>query len=217
MNDKHLWDKLAKENYKFYIYNELGRDITYGQFIASGEEDYKKYVEDDPIIQEKFPDRSALSALEIGCGAGRILRPMARDFGRVVGIDVSGEMLAKARDIVDAELLETDGEHIPLEDSSIDFVFSYLVFQHIKNYVLVENNFKDVARILKPGGVFKVLMRTDLKRDKVWHDRHFQWWEGVPYKQHMLEHLVRRFKFKLLKEEVMDKERTWLWLEKTTL
>ena len=217
MNDKHLWDKLAKENYRFYIYTDLGREITYGQFIASGEADYKKYVEDDPIIQEKFPDRSGLSALEIGCGAGRILRPMARDFGRVVGIDVSGEMIAKARDIVDAELLETDGEHIPLEDNSIDFVFSYLVFQHIKNYVLVENNFKDVARILKPGGLFKVLMRTDLKRDKVWHDRHFQWWEGVPYKQHMIEHLVRRFHFKNLKEEVCDKERTWLWLEKTTL
>ena len=217
MNDKHLWNKLAKENYKFYINTELGREITYGQFIISGEDDYKKHVEDDEIITAHFAHKENCTALEIGCGAGRILRPMSRDFGHVIGTDISGEMLAKARDIVDAELLETDGEHIPLSDNSVDFVFSFLVFQHMKNYVLVENNFKDVVRILKPGGVFKVLMRTDLIRNKEWHDRHFQWWEGVPFKQHMLEHLVKRFKFNLLKEELFDKERTWMWLEKKTL
>jgi len=216
MNDKNLWNKLAKENYKFYVYTDKGREVTYNEFIESGEADYRRFVLDDPIIQEKFPDRSELTALEIGCGAARILRPMARDFGHVIGIDISSEMLNHARDIVDAELIETDGEHIPLEDSSVDFIFSYTVFQHMKNYVLVENNFKDAARILKSGGIFKVLMRTDLKRNKVWHDRNFQWWEGVPFKQHMLEHLVRRFHFTLLKEEVFDEERTWMWLEKTT-
>jgi len=217
VNDKNLWNKLAKENYKFYIYADKGRGVSYDEFIESGERDYRTLVLDDPIITAHFPHKEECSALEIGCGAGRILRPMARDFGRVVGIDVSGEMLKKATEIVDAELLETDGEHIPLEDSSIDFVFSYLVFQHIKSYVVVENNFKDVARILKPGGLFKVLMRTDLKRNKAWHDRNFQWWEGVPFKQHMLEHLVKRFKFNLLKEEILDKERTWMWVEKTIL
>lgn len=213
-NDKNLWNNLAKKNWKFYIYTDKGKEISEGDFIQSGEEDYRRLILDDPIIQEKFPEKSTLSALEIGCGAGRILRPMARDFGRVIGVDVSSEMLKHARDQVDAELIETDGETIPLEDSSIDFVFSYLVFQHIKSYIVVENNFKAVARILKPGGLFKVLMRTDLKRDKAWHDRNFQWWEGVPYKQHMLEHLVKRFKFRNLKEEVLDKERTWLWVEK---
>jgi len=213
-NDKNLWNKLAKENFRFYINTAFGRGITHLQFIVSGEDDYRKLVEEDPIINEHFPNKENLTALEIGCGAGRILRPMARDFGHVIGTDVSGEMLAKARDIVDAELLETDGETIPLPDSSVDFVFSFLVFQHMKSYVIVENNFKEVARILKPGGVFKVLMRTDLIRNKEWHDRNFEWWEGVPFKQHMIEHLVKRFKFKLLKEEILDKERTWLWVEK---
>jgi SAM-dependent methyltransferase len=217
VNDRNLWNQLAKKNWKFYIYTDKGKDISNGDWVLSGEEDYKRLISDDPIISGKFPRETwaTLSALEIGCGAGRILKPMVRDFGRVVGIDVSSEMLAHARDRdIDAELIETDGETIPLEDSSIDFVFSYLVFQHIKSYVVVENNFKAVARILKPGGLFKVLMRTDLKRDKVWHDRNFQWWEGVPYKQHMIGHLVKRFKFKNLKEEVLDKERTWLWLGK---
>jgi ubiquinone/menaquinone biosynthesis C-methylase UbiE len=217
VNDKNLWNQLAKKNWKFYIYTDKGKDISEGDFILSGEEDYQRLILEDLIITAHFPHKENLTALEIGCGAGRILRPMARDFGSVIGIDVSGEMIMHARDRVDADLYETDGEHIPLEDSSVDFIFSYLVFQYIKSYVVVENNFKEVARILKPGGVFKVLMRTDLKRDKVWHDRHFQWWEGVPYKQHMIEHLVKRFHFKLLKEEILDKERTWLWVEKTTL
>jgi ubiquinone/menaquinone biosynthesis C-methylase UbiE len=215
MNDRHLWNKLAKENWKFYIYNNKGRDISDGDFIQSGEEDYKKLVIDDEIITAHFAHKENCTALEIGCGAGRLLRPMAKDFGRVIGIDVSEEMIKHARDRVDAELIVTDGASIPLEDNSVDFVFSYLVFQHIKSYVTVEDNFMHVARILKPGGIFKVLMRTELiRKDKVWYDRHFQWWEGVPFKQHMLEHLIKRFKFKLLKEELTGDGRVWMWLEK---
>ena len=48
-----------------------------------------------------------------------------------------------------------DGENLPLENNSIDFVFSSEVIEHIYD---IENAFLEISRILKPGG--KLLLTT---------------------------------------------------------
>ena len=40
----------------------------------------------------------ARRALEIGCGPGRLMRPMSRHFGEIHGVDVSDEMIRLARE-----------------------------------------------------------------------------------------------------------------------
>ncbi len=47
------------------------------------------------IIGERRP--GAESVLEVGCGTGQFLARLRRDFGRVVGVDVSEEMVAVCR------------------------------------------------------------------------------------------------------------------------
>ena len=42
-------------------------------------------------------NRRAWRALEIGCGPGRLMKPMSRHFGEIHGVDVSDEMIARAR------------------------------------------------------------------------------------------------------------------------
>ena len=58
------------------------------------------------------------AALEIGCGPGRLVRPMSRHFGEIHGIDVSDEMIAQARanlhDIPHARLHHTSGSDLAL-------------------------------------------------------------------------------------------------------
>jgi len=45
MNDqKRLWEKLAKENTRFYIASSFGRGITEKQFTESGEKDYERLL-----------------------------------------------------------------------------------------------------------------------------------------------------------------------------
>ncbi|NJM28408.1 MAG: methyltransferase domain-containing protein [Pseudanabaena sp. RU_4_16] len=49
----------------------------------------------------RFPpgtDLRGMAALEIGCGPGRLMLPLSETFGRVQGVDVSGEMIALARE-----------------------------------------------------------------------------------------------------------------------
>jgi ubiquinone/menaquinone biosynthesis C-methylase UbiE len=86
------------------------------------------------------PDRSRsplnLAVLEIGCGVGRMTRMLARIFGRVTVVDVSREMIERARvNLADAHnvtLILGDGATLSLvADQSQDFAFSFIVFQHI--------------------------------------------------------------------------------------
>jgi ubiquinone/menaquinone biosynthesis C-methylase UbiE len=210
---KKLWDKLANKNSRYYINSDYGKGITEEQFRESGKRDVIKYINDDPYLNQAmiitFDDPTIL---EIGCGTGRMTEFMAFFFKKVIGIDISGEMIKQARERLkgrdDIELIETDGETIPLKDNSIDIVFSYLVFQHMKTKEMVDKNFEEVYRVLKPKGLFKVRLRTDkLKNLDIW-------WGGVCYTDHEIIKLYSKFGFSLLNYEYVGDYGIWLWLKK---
>jgi SAM-dependent methyltransferase len=108
--------------------------------------------------------------LEIGCGPGRILAPMATHFHRVVGIDFSLDMVQYARHRLrsysNVEVIQNDGCTIPLPDTSIDFVYSVIAFQHM-NLNTITAYFREAYRILRPGGLFRFQTRRDVERRNV--------------------------------------------------
>lgn len=202
-NQKILWEKLAKSNSKYYINSDFGKGITEKEFIESGVKDYQKYIVNDSFI------KAFDTILEIGCGIGRLLDCMLRDalFNNIIGIDISGEMIQQARrrlaDSPNLKLIETDGYNIPLEDNSIDFVFSFLVFQHFKTKEMIESNFREVFRVLNKKGLFKVRVRTDI----VTLD---SWWGGIACD----EKIALDIGFKLVQKETVGNFGLWLWLAK---
>ena len=162
---KTLWNKLAEENARYFINSDYGRGITEEKFRVSGFDDCEKYIVSDKLF---CPDIKALrkfTFLEIGCGTGRMTEFLPMLFKKMIGIDISGSMIRLAKKRLkkypNIELIETDGEIIPLEDNSVDLAFSYLVFQHMKSRVMVEKNFKEVHRVLRTDGLFKVRIRSD--------------------------------------------------------
>src|ERR1700733_12451707 len=105
--------------------------------------------------------RGAWKALEIGCGPGRLMRPMSRHFVEIHGVDVSDEMIAlareKLRDIPNAHPHATDGASLGrFPDDSFDFVYSYAVFQHIPSRDVVYQYLREVRRVLKVGGLVRL-------------------------------------------------------------
>ena len=77
-------------------------------------------------------------ALEIGHGGGRILAAASRHFKNVIGIDIHDhnqkvESELKQRGVSNFRLIKTDGREIPLENASVDFVYSFMTFKNI-NY-----------------------------------------------------------------------------------
>jgi ubiquinone/menaquinone biosynthesis C-methylase UbiE len=206
IDQKTLWETLAKENSRYYINSDFGRGITEEDFRQSGRDTYKRLIAEDKLL------KGGESILDFGCGTGRLTEFMAKDFKRVVGTDISATMIARGKqrlkNLKNVELLETDGHSIPLPDSSLDYVFSYLVFQHFKTRKMVENAFKNIYRVLTPRGIFKVLLRSDKQKDMN------HWWSGVEYSQKAIAVVYKKIGFTLLKTEPIDKYAFWLWLQK---
>lgn len=103
------------------------------------------------IINTPFPEGRGL---DLGCGDGTILKRIFDHVGprEVVGIDLDPREIAAARATgLYATVHTGPGSEIPESDCEFDFVFSNSVLEHIPELAPV---FAEVARILKPGGVF---------------------------------------------------------------
>jgi ubiquinone/menaquinone biosynthesis C-methylase UbiE len=150
------WDERARRNAFRYIAS-WRKDWNEESFFESGEQDYVRLVL--PILQKLQFDPASKSMTELGCGAGRMTRSFAQRFLSVSAVDISAEMQSRAkgylRPFSNIRWVLSDGETLSeIEDSSVDFVFSYLVLQHMPNEGLVFGSIVEMMRILRPGGVF---------------------------------------------------------------
>jgi ubiquinone/menaquinone biosynthesis C-methylase UbiE len=88
--------------------------------------------------------------LEVGCGTGDYLAPIASTGASCTGVDPSEEMLAVARRRVpEARFFAARAESLPLPDESADFVYSVDVSHHIADLAAF---FAEARRVLAAGG-----------------------------------------------------------------
>lgn len=144
------WDERAKRNARYYIaleqeaegFQQLGRD----------------QLEKDIIGGVALDGRSR--TLEIGCGTGRLLAPLSKIVGEAHGVDISQEMLKRARaelaNFPNAHVHHTEGDLRMFADGTFDFCYSYHVFQHIPMRELIVRYLHEIRRVLKPGGTARL-------------------------------------------------------------
>ena len=100
--------------------------------------------------------------LDLGSGAGTdslIAAQMVGPDGRVTGIDMTTQMLAKARraavemGLANVEFIEAEAERLPLPEASFDVVISNGVIDLIPDKDAV---FSELHRVLAPGGRIQI-------------------------------------------------------------
>ncbi len=209
---KKEWIDLAKENDKYYIVSKKGTKITDDEFRQTGEENYNEIVINDTILQERLKPLSDKKVLDIGCGIGRLSEFFAKDFKEVEGIDISDEMIKKAKErlsnLNNVNFTATDGVHYPFSDNYFDLVFSYIVFQHMPSEEIIEENFKEALRVLKPNGIIKIQIRGGYEPNKK------EWFYSPVYTEKKAKALIQRIGLKTIKTGDDSIKRFWLWLEK---
>lgn len=111
------------------------------------------------------------TVLEIGCGTGAnfpILEERVGPSGRIIGIDLTREMLDEAEKRIEVEgwknieLVRCPASEYPFADQSVDAVLSTFALTLEPNYDAVINS---VARALRPSGIFAT---ADLKLTRGW-------------------------------------------------
>jgi SAM-dependent methyltransferase len=149
---KDYWDGRAARDAHFSIWGDPSvsnpEQLDASAFARSGEVSAQQLL---PLINPTS------TCLEIGCGIGRILKPLAQHCNRVIGVDISPNMIAKAREYLagvrNFELIVGDGATLPgVSDQSLDLVYSLLVMIHVDKRSAYRY-FREIQRVLRPGGL----------------------------------------------------------------
>jgi ubiquinone/menaquinone biosynthesis C-methylase UbiE len=124
----------------------------------------------DVVFWRRVATRVDGRTLELGCGTGRVLVPLARAGVTVVGIDRSAPMLARGRTRlrrlrtrVSASLVRGDVRDLPGADAAFDLVVApYGILQSLLRERDLARTLASVARVLAPGGVFGIDLVPDV-------------------------------------------------------
>ena len=147
------WEKFAQEDPYTYILTALKGNHR-DEFWQSGARTIRE--EFLPLLQS-YQVRTVL-CLELGCGIGRLLFPLARRFQQAVGVDIAEGMVQQAvsfagkNGIDNARFLHISGPEDFLRKAmkhvgNFDFIYSLLVFQHIPEFYSIEG-YLHVIRVL---------------------------------------------------------------------
>lgn len=170
------WDRRIAHDYRFWMSDGYADDRAMWE---SGARDFT-------IVTRGYQPSPGKTILDLGCGVGRLLRPAAKAFGQVIGVDVSAEAIAKAREFLcvgpeplsNVQLVVGNGSDLqPVPDASVDLVVSFAAISSIPTEV-VGNYFREIHRVLKPDGEARLQLyvgsEQPVRREDTLHLRCYQ-------------------------------------------
>jgi ubiquinone/menaquinone biosynthesis C-methylase UbiE len=106
-------------------------------------------------IADRLRNRSEVTVLDLGCGAGHLSFAIASHVQAVIAYDLSAEMLdmvaneAKRRNLRNVSTQQGNADELPFKSASFDWVCSRYSAHH---WTEIRKAFSEVRRVLKPGG-----------------------------------------------------------------
>ena len=146
---KRDWDERAQHHAKFWIATENYHSDEV--FSRSGQQTAQALL----TALQGF-HQPIWKVLDIGCGIGRVLKPLAPFFQTLVGVDVSSAMIAQSKSWLAGyshiSTLENSGIDLrEFSDASFDLVYSYVAFQHMPRPVF-DQYLGEINRVLTKNG-----------------------------------------------------------------
>lgn len=155
-SSQKIWNNLAREDAFSAVltYKEKkGNKWDAEGFFQTGVDE----VSNDMKYVLSLADVKKGSALDFGCGVGRLTQALAPHFKTMYGIDISSQMIEIAnryntfgtncRYIVN---IRNDLSLIP--NNSLDFIYSKITLQHMR-FSRAQRYMREFVRILTPGGI----------------------------------------------------------------
>lgn len=167
------WEQKANENPLFAImsdniFEDKSKEFNaedLDAFYKKGKLLWKKYFSDlineENVVLQK-------TVLEFGCGMGRLLANPASMGYKCIGLDISETQLELAKIYFpvkeNVKFIKVDAKkQFELASESVDVIYSYAVFQHIKYLSDFYFSLSELTRILKKGGLIRIQFRTPNK------------------------------------------------------
>jgi len=152
------WDDLALVDPLWAILSETQLGDGGWQldpFFERGEADVESVL---GVARELGWQGGISSALDFGCGVGRLTRALAGHFESCTGVDISERMLEHARrlnaDCANCRFVVNRSSDLALfADDAFDFVLSFVVLQHVASAQAALLYISEFVRVACPGGL----------------------------------------------------------------
>lgn len=107
-----------------------------------------------PAFLAMLPPVDDLRGLDVGCGEGSNTRRLAERGARMSAVDIAPTFIrhareAEARTPLGIDFREGDGQSLPYDDQSFDFVTAFMSLMDMPDQ---GNALKEMRRVLRPGG-----------------------------------------------------------------
>ena len=100
----------------------------------------------------------AATVLDLGAGTGKLTRSLVPRFARVIAVEPDDAMRAVAEEVVGgAEVVAGSAQAIPLDDASVDAVFTAEAF----HWFASDETVAEIVRVLRPGGGLAIFWNVD--------------------------------------------------------
>ncbi len=137
-------------------------------------------------VRKNHPDFKPKRILDIGCGMGHNVLPIAKAFpdAGVIAIDTGVPMLryghARAMDLgyKNVTFMQMDASNTPFEDESFDWIQSTM-FLHETGGKSIYNIMKEVYRLLKPGGLTLHIEQPQYTDDMSEYEKFMRDWDAL--------------------------------------
>jgi SAM-dependent methyltransferase len=114
-------------------------------------EEFRPSLNQDELdVLQRFLGPGRGRCLDLGCGTGVAIPELVRLGWTVVGVDVSEQMLSRAR-TYGAELIRAPAEALPFDDASFDAAVSLWLHTDVDDFPAV---LRETARVVRPGAPF---------------------------------------------------------------
>lgn len=147
-----MWAVLADARYRFGKWDQA-------EFFRIGEADVERLMQ---MARTLGYPAAYETALDFGCGVGRLTRALAKHFARCYGVDISETMIAQAQSLHRAfpncQFRVIQNDLRLFDDNSLDLIYTVLTLQHIPSRAAVAKYIREFMRTLRRNGllVFQV-------------------------------------------------------------
>lgn len=171
----------------------LNRSRSYFEAVAGDWERIRGSYFDDRVTSlaiEKLLPRNLVIA-DIGCGTGSLTFELARFAHKAIGVDLSTEMLRRARELAkekrvsNVEFRMGDALKLPLKSNQVDAAFSVMVLHFLEE---PEHAIKELCRITRPGGSVILVDLVDHKQEWMREQMAHRW---LGFEQNKVEQWLR--------------------------
>lgn len=171
---REQWEKLGDSDPYWAVLTDptkKGGKWDKDEFFKSGETEIEHVLSN---LKKLGKELIFITALDFGCGTGRLSRALAKRFEKVIAVDISSSMLHEAQkanhQFENIDFIHNVSEGLAVVPSgSINFLYSNIVLQHMPANGQI-HFIKEFCRVLRPGGsiVFQTPCSSNLKTWTGW-------------------------------------------------